>query len=75
MIRDVLSGGYRMSLFTAVTLVLAIVYVVFPFDLIPDRIPVAGWIDDAIVLYLALRQLSKETQRYIRHKAMERKNN
>jgi uncharacterized membrane protein YkvA (DUF1232 family) len=32
-------------------------YVVFPFDLVPDFIPVAGHLDDAVVVALALRLL------------------
>jgi uncharacterized membrane protein YkvA (DUF1232 family) len=32
-------------------------YVVFPIDLIPDFIPVAGHLDDAVVVALALRHL------------------
>ena len=31
-------------------LILAIAYVVSPIDLIPDLIPIAGWLDDLIVL-------------------------
>ena len=30
-------------------------YVAFPFDLVPDFIPVAGHIDDAVIVALALR--------------------
>ena len=37
-------------------LLAAIVYVVSPIDLIPDVIPVAGWIDDLIVIAMALNK-------------------
>ena len=74
MIREMRSGHYRMSLFTLLVLIFAIVYVVFPFDLIPDYIPVIGWIDDIFVLYLLLLRINKEVQRFNRFKAMGRRN-
>jgi len=40
-------------------LVLAGAYVAFPIDLVPDFIPVAGQLDDAIVVALALRSALK----------------
>jgi len=35
--------------------VLAIVYVLSPIDLIPDAIPVLGWLDDGVVVYVLLQ--------------------
>jgi uncharacterized membrane protein YkvA (DUF1232 family) len=35
-------------------LLAALVYVVSPIDLIPDAIPVAGWVDDLVAMTLAL---------------------
>ena len=75
MMGDVVRGNYRMSWLTVFITVFSIIYVIFPFDLIPDFIPVLGWTDDGIVLYLLLRRLLKETQRYSRFKALERKGN
>lgn len=73
MIREVVKGHYRMSFLTIAVLLLSLAYVVFPFDLIPDHILIFGWTDDMVVLYLSIRRLAAETQRYSRWKAMERK--
>ncbi len=73
MIREALNGRYRMSWLTTLVVLFSIAYVIFPFDLIPDYIPVLGWIDDGAVLYLMLMRLVKETQRFSRFKAMERR--
>ena len=74
MIRETLRGEYKMSFLTILICILAIAYVIFPFDLIPDYIPVVGWIDDGIVIFLLLKRLQKETQRFIRFKASQRRN-
>ncbi len=44
-------------------LVGAVAYVVLPFDLIPDLIPLLGWGDDATVVALALKTLRKQWKR------------
>ena len=74
MIRDVLAGRYHMSLLTTIIVVVSLAYIIYPFDLIPDFIPVVGWLDDGFVLYLLLWRLVNETHRYNRFKAMGRKN-
>ena len=74
MLREAFSGRYKMSFFTTIAIVLTIAYVIFPFDLIPDYVPVLGWIDDGLIVYLLLKRLSFETHRYNRHKAMARRN-
>ena len=73
MIRAVLSGSYRMSLLTTIIVIAALIYIVSPIDLVPDFIVFFGWLDDGFVLYLLLKRLTVETQRFNRFKAMERK--
>lgn len=35
-------------------LVIAMVYLILPMDLLPDAMPIAGWIDDIIAILLAV---------------------
>jgi uncharacterized membrane protein YkvA (DUF1232 family) len=52
-----LLGDPRVPARWKVASVLALVYLAFPFDLVPDFIPVAGQLDDAILVALVLRGL------------------
>lgn len=73
MLRDAFSGKYKMSALTNIAFILGIIYVLFPFDLVTDFIPFVGWLDDGFVIFLVVKRLSKETQRYNRFKVMERR--
>jgi uncharacterized membrane protein YkvA (DUF1232 family) len=50
-----LLGDPRTSRWRKFLLALVLVYIVTPIDLVPDFIPVAGALDDAIVVAVALR--------------------
>ncbi len=52
-----LLGDARVPRSTRVLLAPAIAYLAFPLDLIPDFIPVIGYLDDALVLAWALRRI------------------
>lgn len=71
MIKDTWNGSYHMSGLSKWLLLIGAMYVLFPFDF--DWIPVLGWIDDGIIIFLLIKLLQKETQRYVRAKVMGRK--
>jgi uncharacterized membrane protein YkvA (DUF1232 family) len=57
LVRAYYRGDYReVPLTTLVVIIAAIIYVVNPFDMIPDWVPVLGLLDDAFVLALAIRR-------------------
>lgn len=68
MFRENSRGSYRIPLLSVILLIGAVIYIISPIDLIPDFIPVIGWIDDSFVLYLALKLLVKEVNRYQQYK-------
>lgn len=57
LVRAYYRGDYRdVPVTTLVVIIAAIIYVVNPFDLIPDWVPSLGLLDDAFVLALAIRR-------------------
>ena len=37
-----------------IALIIAFIYIIWPIDMIPDLIPIIGWIDDVIALIVAI---------------------
>ncbi len=70
LIKDFIDGSYRrVPVRVIVSALAAIIYVISPFDLIPDFIPVIGWLDDATVFALVLSYgLGAELNEYRRWK-------
>ena len=48
----------------------ALAYVVFPMDIIPDFLLGAGFLDDAFVIGIVMKQLSEEIAKYRRFKGI-----
>lgn len=73
MLRAVFNGSYRMSMMTTLIMIASLIYIISPIDIVPDFILFFGWLDDGFILYLLVKRLNAETQRFIRFKVMERK--
>lgn len=65
MIKDYAKGNYKTIPWYIISSIGAtLLYVLLPFDAIPDFIPGLGYIDDAAVFSLCLRMASTEIERY-----------
>lgn len=65
MATDYANGRYKeVPLNTIIAIVIAILYVVSPIDLIPDKTPGIGYVDDAAVVAFALSQVHEDVDRY-----------
>jgi uncharacterized membrane protein YkvA (DUF1232 family) len=54
--------------------VLALLYIVLPVDLVPDFIPVLGWIDDGVMTYILIKLAFKFLPTEL-HESLKRKVN
>jgi len=65
LISDYYTGKYKSIPWWALSaIVFTLLYVLNPFDLIPDFIPIIGYVDDAAVVGICLRLCHEELQRY-----------
>lgn len=65
LIKDYWSGQYRKIPYYSLAVILFIIlYIINPFDLIPDYILGIGQIDDALILILCLYLLEKDLHKY-----------
>jgi len=64
-LRDYWNGEYEEIPYgTIAAIVVALLYILSPIDLIPDIIPVAGYMDDLAVLLLAWKLISEDIRQY-----------
>jgi uncharacterized membrane protein YkvA (DUF1232 family) len=76
LIKDYASGKYRAIPWWAISAVaFTLLYVFNPLDLIPDTLPLVGYLDDATVVTACMSMLSRELTTYrkwkLKHPAVE----
>lgn len=65
LIRDYRSGAYRqIAVWALATVAFALFYLVSPLEVIPDVIPLIGYLDDIAVMTLALKLAKGELRKY-----------
>lgn len=65
LIKDYYQGNYRKIPYKSISsIVVGLVYVLNPIDIIPDFIPVIGYIDDALVIAFCLKMVEKDLREY-----------
>jgi uncharacterized membrane protein YkvA (DUF1232 family) len=56
MVADAVKGNYKIDKVSLAFLIGVIIYVISPIDLIPDAIPIVGWIDDSALVGFAVKK-------------------
>jgi len=72
LVRAYVKGDYRELPWESIALVIgALIYFLSPVDLIPDAIPVAGYVDDAAVIAFVVSYLSHDVNKFQRWEASQ----
>ncbi|MBI3663448.1 MAG: DUF1232 domain-containing protein [Acidobacteria bacterium] len=66
LLRAWVKGRYKVVPWKTIVLALvAVIYFVDPLDLVPDFIPVVGYVDDASVIAFVLRSVRKDLEKFL----------
>lgn len=71
LVREVVTGHYRTApRRTLLAAVAGLIYFLDPLDIIPDVVPLIGFLDDTVILAWVLRQVRHDLDAFLRWEAM-----
>lgn len=74
LLRAWVKGQYTIVPWKTIILALvAVIYFVNPFDLVPDFVPLVGYVDDAGVIGFVLRSIGKDLRKFQEWEGFERR--
>lgn len=74
MVKDFKDGHYKIvPKFTIAAIVFSLLYILNPFDIIPDFIPGIGYVDDLAVFTFALKFIQTDLHQYLDWKIEDKK--
>ena len=71
MVKDALQGEYEIPWRTVAAAGAALAYFVSPIDVIPDFLPVIGYVDDAVLVYWVCNLIAEDLRDYCRAKGLD----
>jgi uncharacterized membrane protein YkvA (DUF1232 family) len=71
LIRDYIKSEYKQTPWrTIASFLFSLLYLINPFDLMPDFIPGIGWLDDITIIGLFISGVSRDLKEYCQHKGL-----
>lgn len=70
-LRDATAGKFKIPWLSVAAITAALLYFISPLDIIPDFIPGIGWIDDALVISLAISAVRVDLLRYVKEHQLD----
>ena len=71
MVKDSMDGSFEIPALTLASIIGSIIYVISPFDAIPDIIPILGWGDDMAVIGVVMASIATIIEDYKKHKGIK----